>query len=314
MAIRQVACIGGGLIGHSWATLFAWQGCAVNLHRRSEDTLAPTLDRIRANLEFLAENGLLAADEVDTALLRIRTTVDLEDAVSGCDYVQESVLERLPTKIELFRRLDRLTPASSILASSTSTLAMTDIAQETQAPERCVVSHPWNPPHLVPLVELVPGKRTSMETVEQTRDFMASLGKVPVVQNKESVGAIGNRITAAIWREAINIVLEGIADPEEVDRAITAGLGLRLATMGTFLTYHLGGGEGGIASYLAHLGPTMEERWKTLGAFVSLSEEDAQTIISQVQHMELVRTLSMAELVKYRDDRLVALLRARGPI
>ena len=123
---------------------------------------------------------------------------------------------------------------------------------------------------------------------------------------------IGNRITAAIWREAINIVLEGVAGPEEVDRAITAGLGLRLAAMGTFLTYHLGGGEGGIASYLAHLGPTMAERWKTLGAFVSLSEEDREQIVSSVERMELVRTMSMAELVKWRDERLATLLKARG--
>jgi 3-hydroxypropionate dehydrogenase (NADP+) len=313
MAIGKVACIGGGLIGHGWATLFAWQGLGVNLHRRKEDTLAPTLSRIRSNLEFLAENGLLEADEVEPAVRRIRTTVDLEAAVSGCDYVQESVLERLPIKVELFNRLDRLTSPSTILASSTSTLAMTNIARETHRPGRCIVAHPWNPPYLVPLVELVPGERTSSTTIQTTREFMEGLGKVPVVQNKEAVGAIGNRITAAIWREAINIVLEGIAGPEEVDRAITAGLGLRLAAMGTFLTYHLGGGEGGIASYLAHLGPTMAERWKTLGAFESLSEEDREEIVSLVERMELVRTMSMAELVKWRDRRLVTLLRARGP-
>lgn len=312
MAIRRVACVGGGLIGHGWATLFAWQGCSVNLHRRKEDTLAPTLGRIGSNLEFLAENGLLKADEVVVAMQRIRATADLEEAVAGCDYVQESVLERLPTKIELFRRLDRLTPPSTILASSTSTLAMTKIAGETHRPARCIVAHPWNPPYLVPLVEVVPGERTSSTTIEETREFMERLGKVPVVQNKEAVGAIGNRITAAIWREAINIVLEGIAGPEEVDRAITAGLGLRLAAMGTFLTYHLGGGEGGIASYLARLGPTMAERWKTLGSFVSLSEEDREELVSSVERMELVRSMSMEELVKWRDERLATLLKARG--
>ncbi len=312
MAIRKVAVVGGGLIGHGWATLLAWQGYSVNLYRRVEETLAPTIGRIRSNLEFLAQNGLMEADEVGTAIQRIDATADLEEAVAGCDYVQESVLERLPIKIELFARLDRLTPPSAILASSTSTLAMTKIAADTRRSDRCIVAHPWNPPYLVPLVELVPGETTSKATVEETRKFMEQLGKVPVVQNKETVGAIGNRITAAIWREAINIVLEGIAGPEEVDRAITAGLGLRLAAMGTFLTYHLGGGEGGLAAYLAHLGPTMAERWKTLGSFVSLSEEDIEELVSSVERMELVRSMSMEELVKWRDERLATLLKARG--
>ena len=317
--IRTIGCVGGGLIGHGWATVFAGRGYSVNLYRRKEETLAPTLDRIRSNLEFLARNGLLEAEEVGAAVQRIRATTDLEEAVAGCDYVQASVLERLPVKIELFSRLDALTPPSTILASSTSTLAMTDIARETQSPERCIVAHPWNPPYLVPLVELVPGERTSKATVEETREFMERLGKVPVIQKKEAVGAsdgtksgIGNRITSAIWREAINIVLEGIADPEEVDKAITAGLGLRLAALGTFLTYHLGGGEGGIASFLEHLGPAMSERWKTLGSFTSLSEGDKETLVSLVERMELVRTMSMDDLIEWRDERLATLLKARG--
>ena len=292
--------------------MFAGQGCSVTLYRRKEESLAPTLDRIGSNLEFLAQNGLLEAEEIDKAIQRIGTTTDLQEAVAGCDYVQESVLERMSVKAELFRRLDMLTPPSTILASSTSTLAMTDIAGETQRPERCIVAHPWNPPYLVPLVELIPGKRTSDATVERTREFMEELGKVPVIQKKEAVGAIGNRITSAIWREAINIVLEGIADPEEVDTAITAGLGLRLAAMGTFLTYHLGGGEGGIASFLDHLGPAMAERWKTLGSFASLSEEDKESVISSVERMELVRTMSMEKLIEWRDERLATLLKARG--
>ena len=312
MAFQKVACIGGGLIGHGWATLFAWRGCSVNLHRRNEDTLAPTLDRIRANLEFLAQNGLLKAEEVEAKVQGIKATTDLEEAVSGCDYVQASVLERLSVKAELFGKLDRLTPPSTILASSTSTLAMTDIARETQRPERCIVAHPWNPPYLVPLVELIPGEKTASATIEETRKFMERLGKMPVVQKKEAVGSIGNRITAAIWREAINIVLEGIAGPEEMDKAITAGPGFRLAVLGTFLTYHLGGGEGGIASYLEHIGPTMAERWKTLGTFTSLSEEDKEKLVSLVERMEPVRTMPMEELVKWRDGRLAALLKARG--
>jgi 3-hydroxyacyl-CoA dehydrogenase len=189
---------------------------------------------------------------------------------------------------------------------------MTDIAQETDTPERCIVAHPWNPPHLVPLVELVPGNRTSSATVEAVRGFMEGMGKVPVVQNKEAIGAVGNRLTAALWREAIHIVLEGIADPEEVDKAITAGPGFRLAAVGTFLTYHLGGGDGGIASYLKHLGPTMADRWRTLGSFTSLSEEEAGSLVSLVERMGTVRSTPMDELIQRRDQRLAALLKARG--
>jgi len=312
MGIRKVACIGGGLIGHGWATLFVWKGHSVNLYRRNQDTLLPTLHRIGANLEFLAQNGLLATDEVEDRVRSISATSDLAEAVAGCEYVQESVLERLSVKVELFNRLDTHASPSAILASSTSTLAMTDIARETRRPERCIVAHPWNPPYLVPLIELVPGQGTSSETIEETRAFMQSLGKVPVIQKKEAVGAIANRITAAIFREAINIVLEGIADPEEVDRAITAGPGFRSAVLGPFLTYHLAGGEGGIASYLQHIGPTMAERWKTLGSFTSLSDRDREQLVVSVEGMEPVRRMSMEELVRWRDGRLATLVKARG--
>jgi 3-hydroxypropionate dehydrogenase (NADP+) len=309
--LQQVACIGGGLIGHSWATVFAWHGCSVRLYRRGEATLAPTLNRIESNLEFLAEHGLLDTQQASAALQRISATTDLEEALAGCEYVQESILEQLPLKVELFNRLDALAPPSVILASSTSTLAMTNIARQTAHPDRCIVAHPWNPPHLVPLVELIPGERTSAATVETTREFMEDLGKVPVVQKKEAIGAVGNRLTAALWREAIHIVLEGIADPGEVDKAITAGPGFRLAAVGTFLTYHLGGGEGGITSYMEHLGPTMADRWESLGALTSLSEDEKERVVSLVEGMELVQDSPMGELAQWRDRRLAALLKVR---
>jgi 3-hydroxyacyl-CoA dehydrogenase len=314
LGIQQVACIGGGLIGHSWATAFASYGCGVRLYRRDEATLAPTIDKIRTNLSFLADNELLDRSDIGATLQRIVVTADLSEALDGAEYVQESVVERLPIKVELFNKLDAMCSSSAILASSTSTLAMTDIARQTQRPERCIVAHPWNPPHLVPLVELIPGERTSSATVEAVRQFMEELGKVPVVQNKEAVGAVGNRLTAALLREAIHIVLEGIADPEEVDKAITAGPGFRLAAVGTFLTYHLGGGEGGIASYLEHLGATMADRWKTLGSFTTLTDADREKVVSLVEHMGMVRAMPMNELTRWRDLRLAALLKARGRV
>lgn len=314
MAIENIACVGAGLIGSSWASLFAWKGYDVWLQDVEQDALARAMENVRSNLGFLVEYGFLDKEKESAALQRVKGTVDLEEAVAECHYVQESVTECLPVKIDLFEKLDALTSPRAILASSTSTLAMTNIARNTHRPERCLVAHPWNPPCLVPLVELVPGARTSSETVEETRRLMESLDKVPVVQKKEAVGAIGNRITAAIWREAINIVLEGIADPEEVDKAMVAGPGFRLAVCGPFLTYHLGGGEGGIASYLEHIGPTMSERWKTLGAWEALSGKDEERLVGLVEQMEMVRAMSMGELVRRRDEGLADLLRMKKAI
>jgi 3-hydroxyacyl-CoA dehydrogenase len=188
MQINKVACVGAGLIGHGWATLFAWKGCDVTLQDLKEDTLKNALSQVRRNLQFLSEHELLGAESCEDCLGRIRTTTDLREALGEADYIQESVYESYKAKKEVFKLMDAAAPPHTILASSSSTLKMSVIQKATEKPDRCIVAHPWNSPHLMPLVEIILGRRTSAETKEATKEFMTKLGKVTVVQKKEVSG------------------------------------------------------------------------------------------------------------------------------
>lgn len=232
--ISKVACVGGGTIGFSWALLFARHGLGVSIYDISEEALDWTMREIGSAYNTLVEAGLMTKSEVEAALGRITTHTDLEPAVNDVDFVQESGPERYRIKREIYRELDRLTRPEVILASSTSAMLMTEIQAATTRPERCVVAHPYNPPHIVPSVEIVPGEATSAETVALARDFMVRLDRVPVVARVECRGHIVNHMQAAIYREALWLVGNGVATVEEIDLAFRTGPGLRLALMGPF--------------------------------------------------------------------------------
>ena len=233
--IRRVACVGGGTIGFSWALLFAQHGLRVSVYDISDEALAWTMREIRSGFDTLVEAGRMTREAVEAALGRVTTTTDLAAAVRDVDYVQESGPERYRVKREIYAEMDRLARPDVVLASSTSAMLMTEIQSATARPERCVVAHPYNPPHIVPSVEIVPGEATSDETVEITRDFMARLGRAPVVARLECRGHIVNHMQAAIYREALWLVGNGVATVEEIDLAFRTGPGLRLALMGPFL-------------------------------------------------------------------------------
>ena len=233
--ISSVACVGGGTIGFSWAVLFAQHGMRVQIYDVSEAVLSQANVELRDAYDTLVEAGVMTDADLSTALFRITTTTDLAEAVKDVDYVQESGPERYRIKREIYRELDRLARPEAILASSTSAMLMTEIQKATTHPERCVVAHPYNPPHIVPLVEIVPGEATSAETVAVARDFMASMGRVPVVARKECRGHIVNHMQAVIYREAKWLVGNGVATAAEIDLAFRTGPGLRLALMGPFL-------------------------------------------------------------------------------
>ena len=233
--ISSVACLGGGTIGFSWAVLFAQHGMRVKIHDVYEAVLSRANAELRDAYDTLVEAGVMTDADMSTALSRITTTTDLAEAVKDVDYVQESGPERYRIKREIYRELDRLARPEAILASSTSAMLMTEIQKATTHPERCVVAHPYNPPHIVPLVEIVPGEATSAETVVVARDFMASMGRAPVVARKECRGHIVNHMQAVIYREAKWLVGNGVATAAEIDLAFRTGPGLRLALMGPFL-------------------------------------------------------------------------------
>ena len=233
--IRSIACVGGGTIGFSWAVLFARHGMRVKIYDVSEAVLNQANAELRSAYDTYVEVGAMTEAEATAALDRITTTTDLKEAVREADYVQESGPERYRIKREIYRDLDRLARPEVILASSTSAMLMTEIQSATTRPHRCVVAHPYNPPHIVPCVEVVPGEATSAETVETTRDFMARMGREPVMARKECRGHIVNHMQAVLYREAMWLVGNGVATAAEIDLAFRTGPGLRLALMGPFM-------------------------------------------------------------------------------
>lgn len=308
--ITNIACVGAGLIGQGWATQFAAGGLNVVLYDTDGDTLAKAPARIRSNLDFLESHGLAASGVTDVALDRIRTTGELADALGNADYVQESAREDYSVKEGLFRKMDALAPERTILASSTSGLLMSRIQKSTTRPERCVLAHPFLPVHLMPLVEVVGGRDTSAQALNETCELMRRIGKSPVLLNKEVPGFIVNRLQAALLREAVDLVGEGVATAEEVDRAFLLSVGMRGAFMGPLLRAHFAGN--GIERFFEIFTRSYQVRLETMATWSAFPEQAAQATIESVKAMSMVRTQSLEELKQWRDEMLAALLKFPG--
>ena len=306
MDIRNVACIGAGLIGQGWATLFSSRGLEMTLHDVAEAILDNSIERVSSNLMFLESNNLLKQGEADAALKRIRPTTDLAEAVAHADYVQESVPDNYEIKKHVFQELDAQAPHHTILASSASGLLMTEIQKVTTRPERCVLAHPVLPAHLIPLVEIMGGEHTSPSTVKATRDFMKTMGKTPVVLNREIPGYIVNRLQAALLREAIDLVHKGIASASDVDTAFCMGIGLRDPLIGPFLRIHLAGS--GVERFIENFSRSYQYRWETMETWTSIPPSAAKSIIKGVNEMEMVHTKTLDEIKSWRDNMLVKIL------
>ena len=239
--IKRIAVVGAGLMGHGIAQEFATAGYDVRLTSRSQASLDRAVGQIKDNLGRLIALGVVDEAQVAGVEARLRTCVDFADAVGDADLVIEAVYEDLSLKQRVFKRLDRICPDRTILASTTSTFPATQIATATSRPDRALVAHYINPPYLVPLVELVPGEGTSEETLTAVRELLADLGKQPVVLRKEVPGFISVRLQAALLREALSLVQSGAAAPEDVDTVIKTSLGRRWAVAGVFEVLDLAG-------------------------------------------------------------------------
>ena len=302
--VRSVALVGSGLIGQGWAALFALRGYSVVMQDLSEERVEEARGRAVHHISTLVDASL--GKNAEAASKRLETTTSLEEALEGADYVQESVYESLQVKCPLYAEMDELAPRGVVLASSTSGLLMTDIARDMRRhPERAIVAHPWNPVHLVPLVELSPGARTSRETTDLTYRLMEDIGRVPVVLKKEAPGFIANRLSVVLWREALNLVDQGVASVEDVDKALSAGPGIRWAIMGPYMTYHLGGGKGGIEYLLRHIGASKSAWLETTAKWTETPESVTQKAIDGVE--EMVGGKSLEELEAWRDRYLLEL-------
>jgi carnitine 3-dehydrogenase len=302
--IRRVAVVGAGVIGSGWAAHFLAHGLdvvATDPAPQAEQQMRQRVDRVWPLLEKL---GL----QPGASRQRLRFNPDVAAAVQGADFVQENGPERDDLKRELFARIDAVLPPNVIIASSSSGLMMSSIQSGCAHPERCVIGHPFNPPYLVPLVEVVGGTRTSAENLQRAMQFYASVKKHPILLRKEARGHVANRLQAALWREAIHLVAEGVASVEDVDAAVYLGPGLRWSFMGPHLTFHLAGGNGGMKHFLDHLAGPVGTWWADLGQ-PELNPKVRALLTEGVKQEAAGR--SIPELEAERDEMLVNLLGLR---
>ena len=302
---EHVTLIGADVIGSSWAALFLAHGLEV----RVTDPAPGAEERTRAAVEQIAPTlGALGLPSEGLGE-RLSFEPDLERALERADLVQEQGPEQIDFKRELWARVERAVPAGALLLTSTSGLPATEQARDMHDPSRLLVGHPFNPPHLVPLVEVVPGERTDPAAVEEAVAFYAAVGKRPQVVGKEISGFVANRLQNALFRESIHLVTQGVVRMEELDAIVTSSIGLRWAAAGPFLTFHLGGGKGGLPHFLAHLGPNIERRWQTLGN-PRLDEATVKLLTDEVERAYGDTTID--ELEQRRDRMQIAILRALG--
>lgn len=303
--IRQVAVIGAGTIGASWAAYFLSRGLAV----RAWDPSPGAPDLMRRMIEGAWPVLMRLGGKADADPNAWSFEADPVAAVSDADFVQESAPERLEMKQGLLARLDAALPPDVVIASSTSGLLASRLSEGCAHPGRVVIGHPFNPPHLIPLVEVVGGAKGSPEAVAAAMAFYRAIGKHPIEIRKEVPGHLANRLQAALWREAVHLVAEGVATVADVDAAISEGPGLRWALMGPHTTFHLAGGEGGIAHFLHHLMPAVTSWWDDLGH--PRVDERVQAMLTAGVDAA-TGGATTAELARRRDAALVRLLEARG--
>jgi 3-hydroxyacyl-CoA dehydrogenase len=303
----RVAVVGAGAIGRGWLALCAAHGWPVVLF----DTDARALDRAVAEgarrARALVAMGRADAVTVEAGIAAIEVGRSLLQTSHAADWIIESTPEDLTHKQRLFDNLGQVAPPETIISSSSSGMAITDVAARCRDASRCVVAHPLNPPELIPLVEVVPGKFTAPDTVERTRDWLRALGRIPVVLKREVPGNVVGRIAAAVWRECIDLVLTGVVDVDDIDRAVSLGPGLGWAAAGPHLTYHLGAGEGGVSLFLQQLLHAFEGWWGSLARWDRLEPEQLRALTQQI---ERTYGAKLDDLGEARNRRLAAMLQA----
>ena len=297
---NQIGVLGAGLIGMSWAGLFSafgYETIVYDPYLKKQHLARNEINNIWASLDLLFDN-LQNKKEVKFS--------DKIDDLKGASFIQENCPEDLFLKQELISKIERIVSQDTIISSSTSSFMPSELQNGCANPERIIVGHPMNPPHLIPVVEIVFGKAFNQEISHRAKSFYNSLQRVPVQIKKEMRGHLANRLTSALYREAVYLVAEGVADVEDVDTVMSNGPGLRLALLGPHMNYHLGGGEGGYRSYLEHLGPSQEARWVTLGQ-TPLTDELKEKLIQGIES----QNPNMTELKTKRDNSLIKILKTK---
>jgi carnitine 3-dehydrogenase len=303
--IRRIAIVGTGVIGASWAAQYLARGFDVIATDPAPNAEASLRKYIDDAWTVLNSIGLSPGASRD----RLEFTTDMKKALAKADFVQENGPERVDFKIKLYADMDAVTPPDSLIASSSSTLTMSVVQAKCEHPERCVIGHPFNPPHVIPLVEVVGGAKTSPAAIEKAMAFYKSIGKRAILLRKEVPGHVANRLQSALYREVLYLIEQGVLSVADADDAVSWGPGLRWGVMGPSLQFHLGGGAGGIQHFIDHLLPAMEPLWKVLGT-PGLTPEFKQRLAAGT--LEEAAGRSVAQLAEAENEVIVGLLRLRA--
>lgn len=303
--IRKIACVGAGVIGASWAAYFLLRGLDVTVQDVSEQVVAAAEKSVFAHLEAMAEKGVVLAEPIGSVRARLSCTTSIAEAVKDADFIQESTRERYEIKRQVIEEVDRHAGKDVIFSSSSSGLLVSKLQEYSVYPGRIIVGHPFNPPHLIPLVEIVRGQADEA-VVRQAYDFYQQIGKRPIIVNKEVPGHVANRIQAALWREAIDLVMKGVCSVEDVDAAVAYGPGLRWALLGPHMIFNLGAGEGGMEAFFQHYSAAFETWWADMAAWRAFPE-GCQGIIKEGLKEEM-GDRALQEVAAWRDEKLMSIL------
>lgn len=311
--IKKVSCVGAGVIGYSWALYLALKKYDTTVYDVTEEALELARNRIHESLMSLLKNDVVEQGECEDIEKRISYTLSMEEAVNGALFIIESGPESYEIKRDIVREIEEFVSEEAIIASSTSGLLITEIARDAKHPERFIGAHPYNPPHLIPLVEITKGDKTSEEVVETAKEFFTMIGKEPVVLQKEALGFICNRLQMALYREVCKLVMDGVCTIEDADKAVTFGPGLRWGIMGPSLVFQLGGGKVGIDGLLKHLGPSIKLWLEDMADFKEIPEEFGKIARAGVEEEMKNRSPEIgnddASLAEYRDKMLIEMLK-----
>lgn len=316
--IKKCACIGCGTIGTSWALNFAWRGYPVNVFDANLSIYPESQEKMSKLLDNLIENKIITAEEKKEIQARVNYVDTLKEAVSGVQWIQENGPETYDTKMPVLQQIDEVADPEAVISSSTSGLVLTELAKAVKHPERLVGGHPYNPPHLMPLVEISKGEKTDEAYVQLAYDFWKSIKKEPVILKKDVSGFICNRLQVALYRELVDLIYNGVCTLEDCDKAVVYGLGLRWAIMGPNMVFHIAAGNAGLQTLLERQIESFDVRLGEMADWKHFPPEMCADFHEMIQEEIANRTdkegHTIDEITRYRDTILIPLLQAQDKI
>ena len=316
--IKDIAIVGSGVIGYSWALSFAMNGHTVHVYDINDESLKLAKERIHESLENLAQNKVINPNKIEKIEKRLDYSTSIEKTVKNSKFIVESGPEKYEIKWSIVEEIEKYASEDAIVASSTSGLLITEIAKNAKHPERFIGAHPYNPPHLIPLVEITKGEKTKEENIKLAYDLYKSIKKEPVILQKEALGFICNRIQMAVYREVCDLVMRGVCTIEDADKAVTYGPGIRWAIMGPSLVFELGGGKVHIDGLMKHLNESINLWLNDMADWKEFPEDFPEVARKGVEEALKNRNPEIGNtdesLAEYRDKMLIEILKLHNKL